>query len=226
MHDLERDDALGHVFTHRHLLHQALTHRSHGQPHNERLEFVGDAVLNCVIAAALFDRHPVMPEGELSRLRSSLVNQTSLAEQALRINLGGHLLLGEGEVRSGGASRPSMLADALEALFGAVFLDAGYDRAQAAILRLFEPALATAQSRSVGKDAKTSLQEWLQARRMPLPEYRVTGISGEAHSQMFEVECVVDMLAMAQKGRGVSRRAAEQSAAQRVLEEIVKEGKS
>src|SRR5476651_2390909 len=159
-------DATGYSFGNADLLRQALTHRSFGAPHNERLEFLGDGVLNCVVAAVLFERFPQLPEGELSRLRASLVNQQSLHETAQQIDLGSHLLLGEGELKSGGAQRPSILADALEALIGAAFLDGGFDAARALVLRLFEHPLKIADPQTVGKDAKTLLQEFLQARHI------------------------------------------------------------
>ena len=165
------------------LLRQALTHRSHSAAHNERLEFLGDSVLNCSIAAELFRLFPQLAEGELSRLRASLVNQQSLYETALQIELGAQLLLGEGELKSGGARRPSMLADALEALIGAVFLDGGFEAARGFTLRLFDLPLKAIDPSAPGKDAKTLLQEFLQARRVPLPQYCVIATAGEAHEQ-------------------------------------------
>lgn len=213
--------AIGHVFGDAALLRQALTHRSHSQPHNERLEFVGDAVLNCVIALALFQRFPALPEGDLSRLRAGLVNQASLASHAERLALGRYLLLGEGEARSGGAGRPSILADALEALIGAVFVDAGFEQAQAVTLGFFEQALAELDTVASEKDPKTRLQEHLQARRMALPVYRVTAIRGEAHRQEFEVECSVEAFGVRASGTGTSRRGAEQMAAREAYERVV-----
>ncbi|MBI1396866.1 MAG: ribonuclease III [Betaproteobacteria bacterium] len=220
MHELESPDALGHMFTSPALLHQALTHRSHSQPHNERLEFVGDAVLNCAIADALFRRFPNLTEGELSRVRARLVNQSSLAERAGDLRLGSFLLLGEGEVRSGGAARPSILADALEALIGAVFLDAGFDRARAVVLHLFDEVLSSLRADASYKDPKTALQEFLQGRKRPLPEYHVLAVTGEAHRQVFEVECVVPSLGARATGRGGSRRTAEQVAAEGLLRQL------
>jgi ribonuclease III len=205
---------LGYTFQQPDLLRHALTHRSYGTPHNERLEFVGDAVLNCVIGAALYDRFPALPEGDLSRVRAALVNQDTLARVARRMGLGGEIRLGEGENRSGGADRPSILADALEAVFGAVFVDGGFEPARAVIGACFGDVLAGADPAMLGKDPKTRLQEWLQARRMPVPEYIVVATSGEAHAQMFEVECRVPDLGIAVTGRGASRRAAEQAAAE------------
>lgn len=217
MHPLEAPDRLGHRFADPALLRQALTHRSHSQPHNERLEFIGDAVLNCVIAEALFQRLPQHPEGDLSRLRARLVNQPSLEARARALDLGPHLLLGEGELRSGGAERASMLADALEGLIGGVFVDAGFEAARAVILRIFEPVLSQPDVFGAAKDAKTALQEWLQARRKPLPEYRVLDVGGEAHRQHFVVECRVAAYGVETRGQGLSRRTAEQQAAREAL---------
>jgi len=200
------------------LLRQALTHRSFGAPHNERLEFLGDGVLNCVVAALLFERFAQLPEGELSRLRASLVNQHSLFEIAQKINLGGELLLGEGEIKSGGAQRPSILADALEALIGATFLDGGFPAARAVVLCLFEQPLKVADPQTVGKDAKTLLQEFLQARRIALPQYTVIATAGEAHEQSFRVECAIPELNIRTQGEGSSRRGAEQAAARRAYD--------
>ena len=211
-------ETTGYSFGNPDLLRQALTHRSFGATHNERLEFLGDGVLNCVVAALLFERFPQLPEGELSRLRASLVNQQSLFETAQRIDLGGHLLLGEGEVKSGGAQRPSILADSLEALIGAAFLDGGFDAARALVARLFEQALKTADPQNVGKDAKTQLQEFLQARRMALPQYSVIATGGEAHEQSFRVECAIPELNIRTQGEGSSRRSAEQVAARRAYD--------
>jgi ribonuclease-3 len=209
--------ALDHAFRNPDLLRQALTHRSYGLPHNERLEFVGDAVLNCVVALVLFERFPALPEGDLSRVRASLVNQDTLARVARRVALGPRIRLGEGELRGNGADRPSILADALEAVFGAVFLDAGFDAAKSTIAACYAEVLAEADPAALGKDAKTRLQEWLQARRLPLPEYAVLGTTGEAHAQWFKVECRVPALALAAGGEGASRRIAEQEAAAAVL---------
>jgi ribonuclease-3 len=211
-------DATGHAFADPALLRQALTHRSFGIPHNERLEFLGDGVLNCVVAAALFERFPQLPEGDLTRLRASLVNQQSLHEIARRIDLGADLLLGEGELKSGGAQRPSILADAVEAVIGAVFLDGGFAAADAAVRRLFEAPLEAVDPQTVGKDAKTLLQEFLQARRIALPEYSVVATAGEAHDQSFRVECAIPELNIRTEGEGQSRRSAEQVAARRAYE--------
>ena len=215
-------DITGYSFAEPGLLRQALTHRSFGAPHNERLEFLGDGVLNCVIAAVLFERFTQLPEGELSRLRASLVNQQSLFETAQRIELGGQLLLGEGELKSGGAQRPSILADALEALIGAVFLDGGFGAANTLVLHLFERQLRDADPQFVGKDAKTQLQEFLQARRIALPRYSVIATAGEAHEQNFRVECAIPELDVRSQGEGNSRRSAEQIAAGRAYELVNK----
>jgi ribonuclease III len=196
------------------LLRQALTHRSSGPVHNERLEFVGDAVLNCVVGLALYERFPALPEGDLSRLRAALVKQETLARVAQRLEIGPAIALGEGELKSGGPQRPSIQADALEAVFGAVFLDAGFDAARSVIVDAYAELLANADPLVLGKDAKTRLQEWLQARRMPLPEYVVTATSGEAHLQQFSVECRIAALGITSAGAGTSRRVAEQAAAE------------
>ncbi len=215
---LER--SLDHKFSNGNLLKQALTHRSFGQPNNERLEFLGDSVLNCAIAALLFQRFPSEDEGDLSRLRAFLVKQQALYRVAQRIGFGELLLLGEGESRSGGFRRPSILADALEALIGAVYLDAGFDKARAMIGRLYEPELAAADPKTTGKDAKTRLQEELQRRRLPLPVYSVVATHGAAHSQTFDVECQIAKLEVSVSGTGATRRAAEQSAAELALEAL------
>ncbi|MEW6119722.1 MAG: ribonuclease III [Pseudomonadota bacterium] len=205
--------ALGHTFSHPELLLQALTHRSYAALNNERLEFLGDSVLNCSVARALYDTFPDLPEGSLSRLRANLVRQETLAEIAVALKLGDVLRLGEGELKSGGFRRPSILADALESLFGAVFLDAGFDAAQCVVRGLFDPLVARIDPRASGKDPKTQLQEVLQARRLPLPEYRLVDTRGEAHDQSFIVECVLARPALVTRGVGKSRRAAEQEAA-------------
>lgn len=210
--------AIGHVFDSRDLLDRALTHRSFGASHNERLEFLGDSVLNCVIAQALYEKFSEVREGDLSRLRANLVRQETLAQIAERFGLGEYLRLGEGELKSGGFRRPSILADALEALFGAVFVDGGFERAKQTILRLYQPFLANLDPHHSGKDAKTSLQEYLQGRRLALPQYLLRATRGEAHAQEFEVECLIPELGIAATGRGHSRRAAEQEAARRAFE--------
>lgn len=211
---------LGHRFARPELLQQALTHRSFSAQHNERLEFLGDGVLNCVVGHLLYARFPHLPEGRLSRLRANLVNQQSLHEVALKLGLGEHLRLGDGEVKSGGRERPSILADALEALFGAAFLDGGFDTAHGLIAGLFEDRIAAIDPSLQGKDAKTALQEWLQSRRHALPDYRLLGITGQAHAQTFEVECHIAALDLTTRGRGSSRKTAEQQAAQAALDRL------
>jgi ribonuclease-3 len=209
--------ALGHGFGRPELLRQALTHRSFGSPHNERLEFLGDSVLNCVVAGALFKRFAALKEGELSRLRASLVRQETLATIAQGLQLGEQLQLGEGELKSGGAQRPSILADALEAIFGAIYVDAGFDAVRTVIERLYEPAMTRIDPNDTGKDPKTALQEILQGRHLPLPRYTLLATHGEAHAQQFEIECVVADLGIRSTGTGGSRRIAEQQAAQRAI---------
>jgi ribonuclease-3 len=208
---------LGHAFQDAGLLRQALTHRSYGTPHNERLEFVGDAVLNCVVARTLYARFPGLAEGDLSRARASLVNGTTLARVARRLDLGAALRLGEGEQKSGGADRTSILADALEAVFGAVLVDAGYDAAARVIDAAYAEILRDADPSALGKDPKTRLQEWLQGRRVAVPEYVVTATHGEAHAQRFDVECRIAALNMVTHGSGANRRAGEQAAAAEAL---------
>jgi ribonuclease-3 len=215
---LER--ALGHVFARRELLQQALTHRSFGSPNNERLEFLGDSILNCVIAYLLFQRFSQLREGELSRLRANLVRQDTLFEIAKGVGLGEHLRLGEGELKSGGFGRASILADALEALFGAVYVDAGFAAARAGIEKLYREYLAVIDPLDAGKDAKTALQEYLQARRLALPQYSLIATRGEAHAQIFEVDCFIAELNLRSRGCGGSRRAAEQEAARAALSEV------
>jgi ribonuclease-3 len=206
-------DRLGHPVRRPELLAQALTHRSYGANHNERLEFVGDAVLNCAVAGALFERFPAIPEGELSRVRASLVNRDTLARLARGLALGDAIRLGEGEQRSGGRRRPSILADVLEAVFGAVFVDGGFDAAREVIERVYAAEFASLDPAALGKDPKTRLQEWLQARKIAVPDYVVTATAGEAHAQTMTVECRIPALAVVTTGTGTNRRAAEQAAA-------------
>ena len=208
----------GHRFNDPELLRRALTHRSHGALHNERLEYLGDSVLNCVIALELFHKFPELTEGELSRLRASLVNQPSLTAVAQRFDFGEQMRLGEGEIRSGGFRRPSILADAVEAVVGAAFLDGGFDAAANVVRFLFADALASVDPRSIGKDAKTLLQEYLQSRRLGLPRYGVVATRGQAHQHVFQVECVIPELNIRSTGEGSSRRNAEQNAARRAYE--------
>jgi ribonuclease-3 len=214
------ESTLGYKFTRTELLLQALTHRSFGSPHNERLEFLGDAVLDCVIANALYQRFSTLNEGDLSRQRANLVRQESLAQIAQTLDLGNFLQLGEGELKSGGFRRPSILADALEAIFGAVYLEAGFEAAQATIERLFQPSMDSLDPKDSGKDPKTSLQEALQGRKLPLPQYLLVATTGEAHAQEFEVECAIPALGISVHGHGSSRRIAEQAAARAALEQM------
>ena len=208
---------LGHSFRDPALLRRAITHRSHAADHNERLEFIGDSLLNCVVAILLYERLPGVPEGDLSRLRAGLVNQASLFEIAQSLELGDELLLGEGELKSGGFRRPSILADGFEALLGAVYLDAGFEAVRGVVGGLFAGRLERVREAPPAKDPKTALQENLQGRRLPLPRYTVVTVGGEAHRQVFRVECRVDELGVAAVGEGGSRRAAEQQAAESVL---------
>jgi ribonuclease-3 len=214
------EKALGYSFRQPELLRQALTHRSHSSPHNERLEFLGDSVLNCVVATLLYQRFPALKEGELSRLRASLVRQESLAEIATGLALGDALRLGEGELKSGGFRRPSILADALEAIFGAIYLDGGFGVVQQTIEHLYRPRIEQIDPRAAGKDAKTALQELLQARRLPVPHYTLLATRGEAHAQEFEVACAVPAIGLTVTGSGNSRRGAEQQAAQVALDQL------
>ena len=213
---------LGHNFRNTALLQQALTHRSHSKLNNERLEFVGDSVLNCIIAFMLFDRYKAIDEGNLSRVRANLVKQQSLYEIAETLNLSQFLKLGDGERKSGGARRPSILADTLEAIFGAIFLDAGFNTARDVIYALYIPFIKNIGSKTLDKDAKTLLQEFLQARKIPLPKYSVIATHGVAHNQKFEVECLVSKLDISVFGSGISRSTGEQEAAKLALEEVKK----
>ena len=213
---------LAYTWNQRDLLLQALTHRSYGPQNNERLEFLGDGILNCVVGLMLYQRFPELPEGRLSRLRANLVNQDSLHGIAVELDLGSHLRLGEGEMRSGGAKRPSILADALESLLGAAMLDAGFGTAQGIVERLFSGKVAAINPSAQGKDAKTRLQEWLQPRRHGLPTYALQDTSGQAHAQTFHVECRIDSLGVVTRGQGGSRKAAEQDAAAAALDILEK----
>jgi ribonuclease III len=211
---------LGHTFRDAALLQQALTHRSHSGVHNERLEFLGDSILNCVVASILFERYSKIDEGDLSRLRANLVKQQSLYEIAQRLELSQFLRLGEGELKSGGFRRPSILADTLEALFGAIFLDDGFDAARKVIRSLYIPILENVDPKTLGKDAKTLLQEFLQGKKIALPQYNVIATHGAAHNQEFEIECLVPKLEIQVFGTGGSRRAGEQAAAKLALEAV------
>ncbi len=209
---------LGHRFGDAALLTRALTHRSFGADHNERLEFLGDAVLSLAISDLLFERFAGSDEGDLTRVRAHLVREDSLHRMALALGLPEVLRLSDGEARGGGAQRPSILADALEALIGATFLDGGFEQALALVRRLFGEVIATTDAESWSKDAKTELQEWLQARRLPVPAYRIRATRGQAHAQTFEVDCEVATLGLTRSGEGRSRRAAEQEAARHMLD--------
>lgn len=204
---------LGHAFSEPALLQRALTHRSYAPEHYERLEFLGDSVLGCAIAKYLYDAYPELSEGDLSRLRSNLVKESTLVMFAQQLGLGGLLKLGEGELKSGGHRRPSILADAVEALIGAIFLDGGYEAAERAVLNLFVPYLDKVDRATLGKDAKTLLQEHLQSKRQPLPVYTVLDTQGVAHEQIFHVQCTLASLNITTCGQGNSRRNAEQQAA-------------
>jgi len=209
---------IGHHFADSELLIRALSHRSVGADHNERLEFLGDAVLSLAISSLLFERFAGSDEGDLTRVRAHLVREDSLHKVALMLGLPEVVRLSEGEARGGGATRPSILADALEAVLGATYLDGGFDAARTVVEHLFGEVIATTDLSSWTKDAKTELQEWLQARRLPVPSYRITGTRGQAHAQTFEVECAVPALSLVQGGEGRSRRHAEQEAARRMLD--------
>ncbi len=218
-HGLER--LIGYQFNNQSLLQQALTHRSHGSQNNERLEFLGDGVLNFIIAHQLFLRFPKLSEGDLSRMRAQLVKEPTLGEVALSLNLGEHLRLGEGELKSGGWRRPSVLADALEATVAAAYLDGGFDAAEQIVIRLFMPLMEKLDPKSIGKDPKSLLQEYLQSRRIDLPEYKVLSTEGEAHCQTFHVECQIAKLNITTTGEGASRRAAEQEAAEIAYKKVM-----
>jgi len=212
------ETVLGYTFHNKTLLELALTHRSHGARNNERLEFLGDSVLGTSISSLLYHRYGKLDEGDLSRVRANLVKQAALAEIAQRLNISQFLRLGEGELKSGGFRRPSILADTLEAILGAVYLDAGFEQAQAVIQRLYEPVLSAVDPKTIGKDAKTLLQEFLQAHKMALPNYTVVATHGAAHNQQFEVSCDIEQLDIQVQAAGSSRRAAEQTAAKLALE--------
>ncbi|MEK7842870.1 MAG: ribonuclease III, partial [Pseudomonadota bacterium] len=201
-----------------------LTHRSHSSPHNERLEFLGDSVLNCAVAGLIFRHFPNLPEGELSRLRASLVNQQALFELAQALDLGEQIRLGEGELKSGGHRRPSILADTLEAVLGAIYLDGGFAQAEKVVATLFMPLLQQLNPQTIDKDPKTLLQEYLQSRKLGLPQYSVVTTSGEAHQQQFLVECIITKLNIRTIGEGASRRSAEQGAAKQAYEQVQSRG--
>lgn len=211
---------LGYRFSDTRLLTEALTHRSHSAPHNERLEFLGDGVLNCAVAAELYRRFPQLSEGELSRLRAGLVNKNILHDIAIGLALGDEVRLGDGEQKSGGHRRPSILADAVEALFGAVFIDSGYGSATAVVDKLFAQHFATLDPDSIAKDHKTRLQEYLQGRKIAVPKYEVLETTGEAHVQTFRVACNIAALKIHSEGAGASRKLAEQDAAAAAYRQI------
>ena len=202
------------------LLTQALTHRSFSGNNNERLEFLGDGALNFIIANQLYQRFPKLAEGDLSRLRAALVKESTLSEIAFSLNVGDALKLGEGELKSAGWRRPSILADALEAIIGAVYVDGGYHAAEALVLKLFAEKLAIIDPKIIDKDAKSQLQEYLQGKKIELPDYKVVSVEGEAHAQTFKMECVIEKMNITTVGEGTSRRIAEQQAAQLALEAI------
>lgn len=211
---------IGHTFKDQGLLQLALTHRSFSANNNERLEFLGDGVLNFIVAHQLYHRFPKLPEGDLSRLRAQLVKESSLSEIAIELHVGEALRLGEGELKSAGRRRPSILADAVEALVGAVYLDGGFAAAEAVVLKLYLNKFNTIDPKVIDKDAKSQLQEYLQSKKIDLPDYNVAHIEGEAHAQSFKVECHIKKLNLLTVGEGTSRRSAEQQAAQLAMEKI------
>lgn len=215
--DRQQGRFAGHVFRDPELLIQALTHRSAGAPHNERLEFLGDAVLGALVAESLYARWPNADEGTLTRARAELVRESSLAAVARELDLGARLVLGPGELKSGGHRRDSILSDALEAVIAAVYLDAGLDTCREVVLPLFEKTMVALASGRVSKDAKTRLQEWLQGRQKALPVYELLSESGEEHAKTFLVRCALNDAGLAAEGQGSSRRAAEQQAAEAVM---------
>ena len=211
---------LGHAFADGRLLQRAVTHKSFGADHYERLEFLGDAVLSLGVSALLYSRFDRSDEGDLTRVRAHLVRQDMLHRLAVQLGLPDVMRLSEGEAKGGGAQRPSILADALEALIGAVYLDAGFDAARHLVLRLFEPVVAETTLEGWSKDAKTALQEWLQARKLAVPAYRIADTRGKAHEQVFVVACELPDLGLSVAGEGLSRRAAEQMAAQAMIAQV------
>ena len=217
---LELQRRLQHTFTNKSLLLRAITHRSFSSSHYERLEFLGDSVLSLAVSDLLYMRLGELPEGDLSRVRANLVKQDTLHNLAEKLRLSEVIKLGEGELRSGGQKRPSILADVLEAIIGAVYLDAGFAAAQGLVHRLLDGIEINPQMQAIGKDAKTELQEWLQGRKMKLPVYVVVDTQGAAHQQSFHVECEITELHFKERGIGISRRAAEQTAAAAMLQMI------
>lgn len=211
-------DPIGHRFARPDLLAQALRHRSAGTPHNERLEFLGDALVDLLIAEALYARWPQVDEGALTRARAELVRESSLATIGRTLDLGPRLTLGPGEMKTGGHRRDSILADAVEAVVAAIYLDAGFEACRAAVLPWFEPAMAALPPpNKVGKDAKTRLQECLQAKQRPLPVYALLAEEGDEHARTFHVNCTLAQPELVTEGLGTSRRAAEQAAAEAAL---------
>jgi len=216
---------LQHEFSDASLLTLALTHRSFSADHNERLEFLGDSVLGLSVADMLYKRLRDLPEGDLSRVRAHLVKQDTLHQLALTLGLPDVIRLGEGEMRSGGQQRPSILADVLEAVIGAVYLDGGFVAAQALVQRLYQAVEINPSMDAIGKDPKTELQEWLQGRRLKLPIYKVVATLGAAHRQTFDVECEIPELKLSERGIGGSRRSGEQAAATAMLQTLKSKGK-
>ena len=216
------ETAIAYTFKELTLLEQALTHRSYGRNHYERLEFIGDSILNAVVAEALYQAFPDLPEGDLSRLRANLVCLDQLVRVAEELSLHRYLRLGEGELKSGGQHRPSILADTVESLYGAIWRDGGFEQARQVILASFTSRIAAINLQQLpsAKDAKTRLQEWLQGNRFELPTYEQPSISGAAHAQRFEVLCRIPQLEVAAHGHGATRRAAEQQAAEQVLTQL------
>lgn len=218
MQNLER--SIAYRFNNQSLLQRALTHRSHSGTNNERLEFLGDGVLNFIVAHQLFLRFPKLSEGDLSRMRAQLVKEPTLGEIAVELGLGEYLRLGEGELKSGGWRRPSVLADALEAVVGATYLDGGFTAAEALVVYLFTSRLDGLDPHAIRKDPKSLLQEYLQGRHFDLPEYKVLATEGEAHCQLFRVECHIARLGVTTQGEGSSRRIAEQQAAMNAYQRV------
>ncbi|MXS85158.1 ribonuclease III [Nitrosomonas sp. HPC101] len=206
---------LGYTFKQPNLLQEALTHRSLGFPNNERLEFLGDSVLNCAVSTLLFKHFPQLPEGGLTRLRANFVNQEALHQLASTLDIGGLILLGDGERKSGGHKRPSILANAMEAIIGAIYLESGFAKVDQVIIALYDPLLKQLDPDFFGKDPKTLLQEYLQSQKVDLPEYSTLLTRGDAHARVFHVECVIPEFAIRTSGEGTSRRRAEQEAARR-----------
>ena len=207
-------------FNDKSLLELALTHRSFQGKNNERLEFLGDSILNFIIAESLFKEFNLLPEGDLSRLRSQLVKSATLSEIGIDLNLGDYLILGEGELKSSGWRRPSILADSVEAIIGAVFIDGGISSANKLITGWYQERLDAINPNDIQKDSKSVLQELLQAKKIPLPEYNVVSVEGEAHNQHFKVSCSIPKLGLSIEGEGASRKVAEQSAAEESIKKL------